>query len=139
MQSNTLIDQRSSFETKKYLLKWLTGQFLSNLQQFRETWTQYFQMLKTGENQGEEMGLVSQMEEVIVGPLAVFIGDSVRSLAACIPLSLPKQWRVSHSIPLSEMQSALGTPQYSGWQQIPTYVVLNIFTEHKPSLGTSMC
>lgn len=55
----------------------------------------------------EEMGMISQMEVVSdVGlwallapafphgsrPLAVFIGDSVRSLAACIPLPLPTQW-----------------------------------------------
>ncbi|KAI3369526.1 hypothetical protein L3Q82_007732 [Scortum barcoo] len=54
----------------------------------------------------EEMGMISQME-VVSGvwlwgllafphgsrPLAVFIGDSVRSLAACIPLPLPTQCR----------------------------------------------
>lgn len=78
------------------------------------------------------MGMISQMEVVSdVGlwallapafphgsrPLAVFIGDSVRSLAACIPLPLPTQWWVSAAFlclcALSETQPGLGKPQHS--------------------------
>lgn len=73
----------------------------------------------------------------------MFIGDSVRSLAARIPLPLPTQWRVSAAFlclcPLSEMQPGLGKPQHSTKRLASRLTdsdghVLRVFTEHRPSL-----
>lgn len=141
---NSLIDQQGLFETKEYLLDWFNSYLCSILYLISVSFSdsqsgalrQDTQCLdsqaRPNQHCPEKMGMISPMEAVsdvwLWGPLApafprgsrplaVFIGDSVRSPAACIPLPLPTQWWVSAAFlclcPLSEMQPGLGKAQHS--------------------------
>lgn len=148
---NSLIDQQGLFETKEYLHSRSTdsyfgGHFVSDLWQFlwqsvknsatrysvfrQSSWAKSTLSREDGyditDGSGECCLTVGSVDPAFPHgsrPLAVFIGDSVRSPAACIPLPLPTQWWVSAAFlclcPLSEMQPGLGKPQHSAKRLAP--------------------
>lgn len=167
-----MIDQQCVFETKEYLLSWstnvyLTSRFISNLWQLlwwsvrsagcleKLSWIEQTLSREDGYDIADGSGKWC----LTIGtagpafphgwrPLAVFIGVSVRSLAACIPLPLHTQWWLSAAFlclcPLSETKQALANPnvQPRGWGQRTPWLLwtpLSVFTDYQPSIGLFHC